>query len=401
MPGRIEGPLTPSGRRVLCATCDPGGADVVAAVIEELERRSWTSTIWSAGRGSISWMRGGRAVAAPPGAPPGWEDGEVSASWVDKAFATIEADRLPDLVVVSSSDPSRFELDVVAAARSHGVPTVMVLDAFRNAHLRLSQSERADLLLVPDVALCAAFRSAGWDVGSVVATGPLGYDTVRMRRSALEHQTAAWRRQWNPHGAPLILFLSENIRAVHGVRGEGQDLGFDERICVLDVVAAASRMADRHGPMTLLVKLHPKEAMFPASELTGDASRDLLVDVVRGDDPAELMIAADLVVGMYSVALAWSALLGRPALAYQPDRRTGGRQAVISDGVIPLVAERALLENAIERLLFDEGARRMQVESAGRWAAGLGAAAKAADAIEDLAGRRESRRRQSSELQTR
>lgn len=265
------------------------------------------------------------------------------------------------LVVGTSEDPDARGLALIDTARVRGIASVGVIDGAANPALRFRGRSAAatahapDWLLVADQATRSAYSACGFDPTHIRVCGHPHFDAVRATRATLDGaDRGAQRARLFPGIAaqPAILFLSEVSDGLDATLFRRRDdyllagnIAHDRRTqIVLDefIVACA---AARPDAFTIL-RLHPKDRRIDYADYTGHF--DL---VSEGGPVAPLLHAADLVVGMTSIALIEAALLGRPTLSILPRPSEAEWLTTIVSGVTPMVCRRSDIAPALRALI--------------------------------------------------
>ena len=279
---------------VVIACEDAGAATALAPVADVLLRRDDKITWWLGPIAAESLRAHGLAKGAEP-----ILDVRAASSRIDGARVLCEADAL---LAGTSAWGTRLEARAIIEARKQGCPSLGILDFWANYEARLSFPSTTDLEAVPDkiAVIDSTMRddlvSAGVGEGKLVVTGSPAFDAVLARVG-----------KWAP-ASKRVLFLSQPIREIYG-----SALGYTED----DVLAAIAPIVVELGA-ELVVRPHPREdvthlesvvSSLPCGRL--DASRDLF-DAIND---------ASAVVGMTTMALVHSALIGAPTLSVQLGRR--------------------------------------------------------------------------------
>ena len=332
---------------VLILVEDPGAANFVADLPAMLTDASLTTRLVAAGPAANQL---GIANARFETAPPGCSADELIASTRPRV-----------IVVGTSEDPDALGLNLVDAARRLGIASVGVVDGAAHPELRFrGQGDDAlvhapDWLLVPDEATRRAYMACGFDADRVCACGHPLFDRIRTTRRSLDAEDRQQQRDrlFGDIGErPAIVFLAEvsdgldpsqfHRQADYTLAGSGRS---DRRTdIVLDEFVAACDAA-RPDAFTLL-RLHPKNT---DDEFAAYTDR---FDQINSNGPvAPLLHAADLVVGMTTVALVEATLLGRPTLSIVPRPQESAWLSTIASGITPMVCRRSDIAPALRATL--------------------------------------------------
>jgi CDP-Glycerol:Poly(glycerophosphate) glycerophosphotransferase len=282
----------------------------------------------------------------------------------------------PGAVLAGTSAGVTFEKMLIETAKRRGIPTIGVLDHWSNYLLRFqgpggSGHYFPSILAVMDDAARADLLAEGYAYDAIVVTGQPAFDAL----VALdERQRPAIRETFGVRADErLLVFASEPLRRDHG-----RSLGFDETDALrmlLEVVGTLPGAAPR-----VLIKPHPTE---PIEALSAVAARSPVQTAVVPDAvPRDLVLAADVVVGMTSVILLESALLGTPVVSLQPNLRTADQFIGTRLGIVRPAYDSAACRSALVELLG--ASDRRGVASAARSILRVdgGASGRVADLIE-------------------
>lgn len=269
---------------------------------------------------------------------------------------TVAADDLvrrckPDVIVTGTSENlTSVGLDLIDAARTHGIPSAAPVDQPANAQHRFRGSgddprrHAPDLVLVADTETADAFYRLGFADDAVVVTGNPHHDRVRAVAAELDYEgrdRVRARLFPDAKDRPVAMFLAE-IGYVVNPEAErwNRELNFTGRggsasRCArmleewLDTLALLPRQ-----PYVVL-RLHPKNR---ADEFATYADEIDLIS--EGGDPLPLVWAAELVTGMSSSLLEEAHIMGRPCLSILPHVVERDWLSGLRSGTIPVVENR-------------------------------------------------------------
>jgi hypothetical protein len=332
-------------RTVVVVGGDAGGARAMAPVLELLR----------------SEARVPLRVFASRAAPSVWSARNLPF----EEIADSEGHRLgvfagaPALLMTGTSYPPGLELTLTARARERGIASAVLLDFWSNYadRFRMPSGETVlpDRILVMDEEAREEMVAAGFDAGRLLITGQPALGELAAWRAGFPADRAEQIRTAESAGdRRLVLFVSQPLSQIYGP-GRLPALGYDEHTVLRILVEALSRIAARTGRgIALVVKPHPRDP--PASLPVADESL-VHIGVSRQFDARELAMAADLVVGMNSELLVESCALGRVTLSLQPGLRQPDVLPTNRLGLSRPVYDVADVDEALESLLFDDGAR--------------------------------------------
>ena len=371
---------------VLLVCEDPGGVDVIVPIERRLTELGVAHEVLSSGPGNAVWQRHGipfvdisAAMREPP--DPAAVDAQV-------------ARHQPRVVVTATSFPRRVEKLFRRTARARGIPSVMVLDADRTDLYRTDPEEiacRPDLAISIGDRMTAQLAAAGYNTARILTAGHLGLAPIAAAgRGIAEADAAAWKRGFmeTSDGRELIVVFSDNITQVFGETGALAEIGYHERIAVPALLRAIAATAGQCGRRyEVVVKLHPKEAPGHFSDLYRDLTGDRLrFREIAACDNLRLIRAADHILGLYSIVMVWSTLLGRPTLSYQPEARQDTLLVTVEEGAAPCCWRAADLKPMVQAFLTDSDLRTQWQRRTMAWRPDLlDGAANVTDAILRLA----------------
>jgi hypothetical protein len=295
---------------VVAVAGDPGGAAAVAPVIERLRQEGHSIEVLAYHQAVGLWRERGLAP-------------------VDLALVTDRAEvehRLgaaDALLVGTSFNEIGWEKHFVAASRHQMVPSLAVLDFWSNYRSRFVD-DRGNLTFLPDLIAVmdeqarSEMIAEGFPADHLCVTGQPAFDeleTFRTNREA-RRQSARDYLEVGPSDQ-LIVFVSQPLAALFGTDTTNPlFLGYTEAQVRLALRQALETIARRTGiRILLLIRPHPRENL---NELSEPSSAWVHVRVDNWGDRRDVVLAADLVVGMNSVLLVEACLLRCPVLSLQP-----------------------------------------------------------------------------------
>jgi len=273
------------------------------------------------------------------------------------------AERTPQLLLVGTAEnPDTLGLHLIASARSMGIPTVGLVDAYANADQRFRGRSAdplafvPDWLLVPDQATQAAYEALGYGLDRAIVCGHPHYDWVRQRAAELRQIGRATLRrqllpQW-PGDRPIVVFVAEistgldpgqyRRSADYTFTGTGHsdrrtDIAIDELL-----LAAANQLP----PPYLVLRLHPKNTIEEFAPY-----RDRFHCISSGGSALDWVYCADLVVGMTSMLLVEAQLIGLPVLAIVPRAVEMDWLPVVNPDMVTLSRDRTAFQRQFAQRL--------------------------------------------------
>lgn len=294
-----------TARLVRFAARDPGGANVLAAVLAcERELRY---DVWTLPRATAAFERKG---VRPREFREQFTAEELLAAWTETPAR---------LLITGTSHYEAFEPRLWQIARPAGGVSFAMNDAWTNLAARFVEA-RPDFVGALDEGQAAELVALGFAREQVRLTGhPWLADLARRRDEILARGPAG------PHGPEegvRVLFLSEPI-ASDVESGANAPFGFDEFGSFALLHRAAAEAARAGQAVSIAIRFHPSE------NPTGFLRRLAALPATAGshvfqappeDDAHRWLLWADLVVGISSTLLLEAIVLGRPVVSVQPGR---------------------------------------------------------------------------------
>lgn len=295
---------------------DAGAGNILLPVIRRLEARPGVRLQVVAEGPALQILRKGGAAVEEVPADSGQRERFLQKRWEEA---------VPDALLLGTSWGPSIEKELLRIGQERGVPTLSVVDHWCNYRERFTESNGGvrfpnRISLMDEIALeQAVAEGLPREILKIGGQPHLQSLAARAQDPELLAQARQLRGTWMD-GAPaeLILFASEPFSDDFRP-GTSHDRGYTE-IDVLEGLAQALQFVEKQGgrPLKLVVKLHPKEDRdrFRPGPLA--CARGFLL--AQAEPPLACLLAADAVVGMTTMLLVEAALLGRPAVSFQPAR---------------------------------------------------------------------------------
>jgi hypothetical protein len=298
--------------RMFCIAGDAGGAAAIAPVIETAVQEHTCEVHVYAYRQALS-------VFSRRGIGHHALSEDTSIADLERMLLQTGAEIVLAATSVNGVD---LELLCIQAAKRLKVPSLSVLDFWSNYAARF-RAHGGDLV-VPDCVCVMDRRAAtelacaGIPLGQISVSGQPAFDHLQnfKNHSGARARVEVRRELRIPDNQLLLLFVSQPLADFYGDNTGGfGHLGFTEH-STYRLLNCAVESISHEQAFTVVIKTHPRERSTNWSL----AESKTLVDPVPRST-LEFCFAADLVVGMNSVALVEAAIVGRPVLSLQPGLR--------------------------------------------------------------------------------
>ncbi|MCA9802626.1 MAG: hypothetical protein KC777_11715 [Cyanobacteria bacterium HKST-UBA02] len=300
--------------KVLIYAEDPGACNYLREIPDHLTENEIESTLLCAGA-AVNYLtqRGVDFTAIEPSDTP--------QDILDK--------HSPALMIVGTSEQrSSLAHELTDLCRDRSITTVGAVDMEANADRRFrgitdSPLRHApDWLLVPDRSCAEAFEKLSYRPERIVVAGHPHYDFVRRAAQSLNNRRELLRSDLIPGIRPqtrIVTFVCEGYDLLNrsaSLRQNDYSLygrrksDFRTAIVLEELIDALETV--RPKPF-LIARLHPK---MSGDELS--AYFDEIDYLSSSENPLEILAASDLIVGMSSILLQESVIMGRPTIAILP-----------------------------------------------------------------------------------
>ncbi len=311
---------------ILIVSCDPGGANAVTPLIDPLRAKGFSVKVIGRGPAIGVYKRCGIEFQD---LGSDTDTGDLLRS-VENEFQSIS----PKLVLTATSAEDFTERYFWKTASSAGVMSLAILDQWINYGIRFSEYPvtKMDMYLkskthsfVPNRILVMDERAKkeaimdGLDPEIIEITGQPHFEEVKKRAEEIKAEEMLSVRE--KYGLSkkediLIVFASEPIKKDYGPggrKGYDEDIIFEELLSAVDKVSAYSS-----GKIAIVYRPHPREDVLSATRINEcviGKNTDVYVD--HETEPILLAASADAIVGMSSMFLIESTLMGKCVISAQ------------------------------------------------------------------------------------
>lgn len=349
-------------KRILCFAREAGGAEALAPVIKRLVR-------------SHNVLLLAKDFAIHVFQQHNLEHG-IYSTHSNEALATLLGNSwkglVPDVVLTSATslpwnDMTERLLWLWALERS--IPSIAVIDQWQNYGLRFSGCSSDEYLAYLPTRITALDEQArqemineGIPEERIVVTGQPALDALFDERKTF---TPSNRKEVREKiGAEpdsfLVLFVSEAFKCDFS-----DSLGYTEESTLEFLTRTLSAIVEETGmKLHLVVKYHPQNTDSDFAGIDFNQARlGFPISVVRQEiRPRPLVLASDLVVGMTSVLLLESILLGLPTVSVTLNSKKDEDLVATRIGALPWLRSEREAVDSIVRIIKDADFRKHWLE---------------------------------------
>ena len=335
-------------KKIIAFAREPGGADTIAPVVKQLIQRDDVEVeLFSKDYAGARFTAAGLDFV-----DIGWGE---QCKLERKVRELVLAQQPDGLLTAASSRPTddMTEKYFWKVGGDCGIPSVAVLDQWQNYAMRFSGPTEAERLrylptciAVMDEDVRRDMISEGIPEDRICVTGHPRFAALKeyhnqsIRKKAREKLA----RLGVDKTRQIIVFVSEPARRFFAV-----EEGYDEAE-TLNALLKVCEKNSKHGQLEVVLKYHPRNIEEDFLRVFNQGQIPL--HVIRNEiEPWEVLIAADLVVGMISILLVDSVLLGIPTLSVQLGSKKAGRCLPEREGAIVGVRDYASLQAEVDSLL--------------------------------------------------
>ena len=320
-------------KRVLFFSCEAGGAEVLAPVVDLLASRpEFHVSVASYGHAKDRFERRGiDTIAIQP---------------IERNDHSFLESVAPDLVITSATSLPAEDMSekfLWRHARHLGIPSLAFLDQWQNYAARFSGTGDAEYMAFqPDYINCInelghrEMMAIGFSSDRLLTLGHPYLDNLAADSAAVD--VDAIRDHLGIGSASeVVLFVSEPIKEYCG-----STRGYDQYTVLSDLLSYYDRL-----PIVpaILIKLHPKDHTIRYRNLIGLYDRIDVHLLERSITPLESILTADRIFGMSSIMLLEAFVLGKPVASMQPNLRIDDPCVLSKYGYIRRIEDVAMADS--------------------------------------------------------
>ncbi len=331
--------------RILAFAREAGGAAVIAPIVKSMRARKWRVLLFSKDYGTNIFLKKGLTSIPLQ---------KFSSEAIMQKFGK----KLPDCIVTSCA--SLPELDMTERylwewGKKNNVPAVAILDQWQNYASRFSGPKGTkrlgyipDAIFVMDALAQKDMVAEGFCCTKIKVTGQPALDLVRHEhRHAQKLKKRIIDRLRIPAHELIVTFVSESLKKHFKGR-----LGYDE-FSTLDFLGQyLEKLAlQKKKKICLCIKLHPqnKRRDFLPYLKRWPGIQKVIIDT--NCSPRETIVISDLVIGISSVMLVESLLVGKVTVSLQLNAQIPSQLIATRTGAIPFVRSHAQAKRLISKLI--------------------------------------------------
>lgn len=330
--------------KILFCASDAGGARQLQPVIEEASKQEWLCHVLCS------------TVTEPIFKQSNITTENTHLISITEAEHLLREQKI-QVLITGTTGTIGNERYLTAAARKCGIRSIAVLDEWYNYALRFWDEEGnlgkylPDAICVQDELSRTLALQEGLPEGMLRITGSPDLAELTLRAHAfLEQPPPIPTLLATNTSVPSILFLSQPLLCAYGKRpGEsgthGTFLGYQEETVRQDLAEILQEM-DRN--VLVVEKLHPSEERKPPPR----RKPNITWYVEKGsDDLWPLLMYADVIIGMNTMALLQAAIFGKHPISYQPGAFNPNICTAVRLGLAELYSSREVLAKQLPTLL--------------------------------------------------
>jgi predicted glycosyltransferase len=269
----------------------------------------------------------------------------------------------PDVVLSGRSiKRTSAERLFIICSRARGIPTVAIVDDWYDYRENFCD-EQNNLTHLPDIVCCPddqAKREAiadGLPREILKVTGSPALTALYEKLDQYSKSPPPCPdviRKCSKH--PIILFISEEIAAIKSNHSRDNEyfLGYDQHSVREDLVEILSHQFDK---CSVIEKIHPETRGESYSRIE-KANVDWWT--LNNDDIYSLCWWSDLVIGMRSMGLMETAILGKPTVSYQPNLLQENRCTAVRKDLIRCCQSASTLQKWLDSYELDRKRQHLE-----------------------------------------
>jgi len=344
--------------KILLFARDPGGANTIIPLFEPLKRKGYTVSVYgkdiALARFSSNNIEAADIVS---------EVGEVSEVSIGKFLADLR----PDFIITGTSADDMTEKYLWKTAESLGIPSFAILDQWMNYGIRFSSYGVSQIqeyekdknflflpskILVPDDLARRDSILEGLPEDKILVSGQPYFGWIKNIQVS-DDKIKRLRKDLDINNSDfIVVFASEPLQKIYKEEVKSY-WGYDEISLFLHfykTMVEETKITKQN--IKIIVKLHPKEDPDYYLKLKSEIRKDnieIIIDQVS--DPKLLIRVSDLVVGISSMFLLESVVLGKPTISLQIGLKRENPFMLDRIGVLKSIVTKVQLKEVVVKAL--------------------------------------------------
>lgn len=357
-------------KKILLFSRDPGGANTIIPIVMPLKEKGYETKLF------------GKDVALEKYLKADLSSFDIMNYIKNTDLINIEKflmQEKPDFIITGTSADDFTEKYIWKAAEKLGIPSFAILDQWINYGIRFSKYKTSEIreynndkkhhylpskiLLMDDHAKNEAVKN-GLEPSRIIVTGQPYFETIIKKKEKTSSETIKKIREKMgiDETSFVITFASEPVSIDYN--NSENYWGFNERTIIKETLESIKMVSSGYRKkIYFIIRPHPREDIDSYKDLIllfKNEKIDFIVD--RNSDSWDLILTSDLILGMSSMFLIESVILGKSVISVQIglnrenpfmlDRR-GILKSVLDKKTLLYQLKSIIIENKISRCNFD------------------------------------------------
>src|SRR3989344_3917331 len=299
--------------KILGATTDFGAASTMVPGLRRLKENGEevVTAAWADTPASNSFLKAGF--------PPAYEE-TAHAIHTEK----------PDFVLVGITGGGTKGIDRIAldCAFRFRIPSAVLFETWPDRWLSTHSEEeialykKANRLFITDTIARQTLIDQGFNPLAIIVTGnPVNDEIVRIARSREAYRKEIRDQYRIPLDATLILFVTTNDLDIEANSSPEHPewLGIKEEDVIMEYLEATREVSRKNSSIRGLIRQKPSHGTRRITELIQSICPSVGLDMRQYEMGIPTLLAADVVIGVATLAVQNAAVLGIPAVYYMPN----------------------------------------------------------------------------------
>ncbi len=321
-------------RRILIFSRDPGGANTVMPLIQPLKNNGFEVLLWGKDTALDKYQQAGFT---------GRDINELDHIDSVEAFESFLKGLGVDFILTGTSAEDKTENLIWLSAKKLEIPSAAILDQWVNYDIRFSPykvSERTKYIADPDLTWCPdtifvmddeahqEMLAVGFNKNQIAVSGQPYFEWIqkRWKENADQRETQAQalkKSQTINKSSKVISFISEPLTELHKTSNGAIDFGYTEKSTFAHFITSLKNYASQNSSdhHTVIIKLHPRENPDNYNDVLENFTHpNIRIIIDQQIAPWDLIAMSSAIIGMSSMLLLETYLVGKPLLSIQIDR---------------------------------------------------------------------------------